>query len=135
MCKNRHVPICTYIADKVLENYILPNGDNLVYGKLGGSVNSIEKIINRLKDNGYNTTLVLNDLPIEKALQRSIGRYKSTGRLVAPQIGHFLLCSAPQYGQNAKSEENILPQEEQVLLVGTPCSSFSSMRCATFDNA
>ncbi len=74
------------IADDILDNYILSNGDNLVYPKLGSKVESITKIIDKLKGNGYKITLVLNDLPVEKALDRSVSRYKSTGRLVSPEI-------------------------------------------------
>ena len=74
------------ITDEVLREYILPNGDNVIIPKLGSSANSMIEIIQKLRDNEYEVTLVLNDLPIEKALQRSISRYNMTGRLVRPEI-------------------------------------------------
>jgi len=40
----------------------------------------------RGKGKDYSVTLVLNDLPIEKALERDISRFEATGRIVEPKI-------------------------------------------------
>ena len=71
------------IADGIFVKAIA-HGDNLVYPKVGGSAKSIRELAQQLKKHGYTTTLILNELPIEKALERNNNRYNETGRLVRP---------------------------------------------------
>lgn len=71
------------IADGIFDKAV-ENGDNIVYPKVGGSIASIRALAEDLKANGYTTTLILNELPIEKALERNNNRYNETGRLVRP---------------------------------------------------
>lgn len=71
------------IADGIFVKAIA-HGDNLVYPKVGGSTKSIRELAQQLKKHGYTTTLILNELPIEKALERNNNRYNETGRLVRP---------------------------------------------------
>lgn len=74
------------IAEEVLDEYATQNGDNVIYQKLGGDAESISKTITDFNSKGYSVTLVLNDLPIEKALERDISRFEETGRLVDPKV-------------------------------------------------
>lgn len=55
-----------------------------MYAKVGRTTSGIRKLTLELKAKGYTTHLVLNEIPIEKAFQRNIGRYNETGRLVPP---------------------------------------------------
>jgi hypothetical protein len=45
----------------------------------------VETLAQRLNDAGYTTTLIYNDLPMEKALERNINRFIETQRLVDPE--------------------------------------------------
>ncbi|MDR0841154.1 MAG: hypothetical protein LBN26_07230 [Christensenellaceae bacterium] len=64
----------------------LENGDNIVYPKLEGIVDSIRNIATLLHKKGYTAHLILNELPIDKAMERNNSRYQETGRLVSPKI-------------------------------------------------
>lgn len=59
-------------------------GYNMVIGKVGGDYESVGYIADQLAEQGYEIKVVLNDLPLEFAIDRTIGRYerKETKRLV-----------------------------------------------------
>ena len=60
------------------------NGYNMIIGKVGGDYKSVEDVINNLSDNGYQIEVILNDIPFEQAIDRTIGRYDrgETDRLI-----------------------------------------------------
>lgn len=51
------------------------DGYNMIIGKVGGDYESVEYILNELSDKGYKIDLILNDVPFEEALERTIGRF------------------------------------------------------------
>lgn len=61
------------------------NGDNIVIPRLGKNPKAIEKIINVLNERGYNVHLHNVKLPVEKAMGRSVSRFRETGRFVDPE--------------------------------------------------
>jgi len=71
---------------------------------VGKRLDSIQTRIRLLKGAGYKVHLVLVDLPIEKAVNRAIRRYRDDGRFVDPeyitQIG-----DAPARTYDALKEE------------------------------
>ena len=71
------------LANKFREN-LASQGYNMVIGKVGGDYESVGYILDELKDNGYQIQVVLNDVPFEVAVDRTIGRYDrgETDRLV-----------------------------------------------------
>lgn len=74
----------SFIADNVLD-LAVENGDNIVYPKVGGKADNIRALAADLRTHGYTTHLILNELPIEKAMERNNNRYRETGRLVNPK--------------------------------------------------
>lgn len=60
------------------------DGWNMVIGKVGGDYESVSGILDDLEKNGYEVDVILNDVPLDVALDRTIGRYerKETSRLV-----------------------------------------------------
>jgi len=60
------------------------NGDNLILPLVGRGVDSVKAKIDILSDAGYKVRLHFIDLPVEKAVTRSIARFRKTGRLVDP---------------------------------------------------
>lgn len=60
---------------KKFQSMAMEKGFNMVLPKVGGNPKSMEKVIKSLKDAGYTVNLTLAQLPLEKALQRDMGRY------------------------------------------------------------
>lgn len=65
-------------------NNLAKQGYNMIIGKVGGDYKSVEDTINTLSDNGYQVEVILNDLPFEQAIDRTIGRFDrgETDRLI-----------------------------------------------------
>ena len=65
-------------------NALSNQGYNMVIGKVGGDFDSVEHILDDLKDNGYEVEVILNDLPFDKAIDRTVGRFDrgETDRLI-----------------------------------------------------
>lgn len=59
-------------------------GENIALPRVGASAQGIAELIDGLKQANYRVTLVLNDLAIERAVERAVKRFQSTGRLVPP---------------------------------------------------
>ena len=59
-------------------------GANMVIGKVGGDYERIGQLLDELQQSGYQVDVVLNDVPLETAMDRTVGRYerKETNRLV-----------------------------------------------------
>ena len=82
---------CSFEESKeILESVIaesVANGDNLVYPIVGGgNAAKLAKKIEYFKKNGYTVFLHLNELSSNKAMDRMLGRFISTGRLIDPKI-------------------------------------------------
>ena len=60
---------------KKFQQTAMERGCNIVLLKVGGNPESMQKVIKGLKDAGYIFNLTLAQLPLEKALQRDMGRY------------------------------------------------------------
>lgn len=73
------------LIDEVLARAVIA-GENMVLPKVGGSVGSIEALAEKLARNGYMVNLVLADVPGDVALQRMIGRFVATGRIIPLDI-------------------------------------------------
>ena len=60
------------------------NGYNMIIGKVGGDYESVGYILDELADNGYQIDVILNDLPFDEAIDRTIGRFDrgETDRLI-----------------------------------------------------
>lgn len=71
------------IINMVLERAI-DNGDNLVLPKVGKNLDSIERLISDLKEDGYRVGVINMTVPTDTAYVRMIGRFIETGRLVNP---------------------------------------------------
>lgn len=75
------------LADRFMDD--LANEDyNMIIGKVGGSFEGIEYILDTLGSKGYDIQIIYNDVPMEETLRRSIERYKSgeTDRLVPFEV-------------------------------------------------
>ncbi|HHW41250.1 MAG TPA: hypothetical protein GXX19_08900 [Syntrophomonadaceae bacterium] len=72
----------------IVENFIMPraleNKDNIVLPVVGKDLKKMRERIDLFKAAGYKVHLVFTDLPVEKAVERAIARWKSTGRFVDP---------------------------------------------------
>jgi predicted kinase len=71
------------LAERVL-NMALELGDNVVIPKVGGTVGSIEKLVNKLKEKGYSVDLVDMSVTYKNARNRMFLRFVKTGRLINP---------------------------------------------------
>ena len=60
---------------KRFQQMAMEKGCNMVLPKVGGNPESMQKVIEGLKTAGYTVNLTLAQLPLEKALQRDMGRY------------------------------------------------------------
>jgi len=60
----------------------ISRGVNIAIPTVGADADGVERLLLQLKAEGYRVTLVLNDLPIERAAQRNMARFRETGRLV-----------------------------------------------------
>lgn len=65
-------------------NGLEEQGYNMVIGKVGGDYESVGYVLDELAKNGYQIDVVLNDLPFDEAMDRTIGRFErgETDRLV-----------------------------------------------------
>ena len=61
------------------------NGDNIVIPKIGKSLNTIDLLINSLKEDGYTINLLNVAVPSDTAYVRMISRFINTGRLINPE--------------------------------------------------
>jgi len=71
------------LAERVL-NMALELGDNVVIPKVGGTVGSIEKLVNKLKEKGYSVDLVDMSVTYKNARNRMFLRFVKEGRLINP---------------------------------------------------
>ncbi len=69
--------------DAVLSQSIY-NGDNIVIPWVGKSPQKLRDALSVLKQSGYTVHLSLNELDPDKAAQRAVSRFVSTGRFVDP---------------------------------------------------
>ena len=76
------------IAEELLLDRALENGDNVVLPLVGKNSNKIRRLRDVLVDRGYEVHLHLVDLPAEKAAARAVERFEQTGRFVDP---HYVL--------------------------------------------
>ena len=65
-------------------NELSGQGYNMIIGKVGGDIESVDYVVKELAEKGYDINVILNDVPLEVALDRTIGRFdrKETDRLV-----------------------------------------------------
>lgn len=71
------------LADS-FRNGLAQQGYNMIIGKVGGDYESVDYILDDLQKNGYEVDVILNDLPFEEAVDRTIGRFDrgETDRIV-----------------------------------------------------
>lgn len=65
-------------------NELSNQGYNMIIGKVGGDIESVDYVVKELAKKNYDIEVILNDVPLETALDRTIGRFsrKETDRLV-----------------------------------------------------
>ena len=65
-------------------NELGQEGYNMIIGKVGGDIDSVDYVVKELAEQGYGINVILNDVPLEVAMDRTIGRFdrKETDRLV-----------------------------------------------------
>lgn len=71
------------IADAIIGHAIVA-GDNMVLPLIGKNPERVEELVRNLRNEGYAVYVHLNEVPLEKAAQRAISRFKETGRFVDP---------------------------------------------------
>jgi len=71
------------ISDQVL-NRAITAGDNIILPKVGGDPEKILSTIRALHELGYRVELANLAVPYDTAVQRMIGRFLGTGRLINP---------------------------------------------------
>lgn len=71
------------VADRILRRAI-ENGDNIVYPVVGRTLANVEAVVDQLNKAGYQIHVHFVDLPVAKAQQRAIERYRRSGRFVDP---------------------------------------------------
>lgn len=81
---NRVHPESKIIFSKAVFDAI-QSGRNIVTPIVGKSIKSIENIRKLGEAYGYECHLHINELPLEKAIVRSMERYKNTGRYISPE--------------------------------------------------
>ena len=69
----------------IIEDIATAEGTNIVIPKVGGSEGSIRKLIQRLKDKGYEVDLVDMQVSYSNARMRMYRRFVGTGRLIPPE--------------------------------------------------
>lgn len=72
------------IAEEMLQARAVEAGANIVQPLVGKNLNKIDRLLKLYSEGGYEVHLHFVDLPVEKAVQRSITRYVETGRLLDP---------------------------------------------------
>lgn len=68
----------------IMRDRAIARGDALALPIVGSSADRVAGELAALRAAGYHVTLVYNDLPIEKAVERAIRRFRADGRLVDP---------------------------------------------------
>jgi predicted ABC-type ATPase len=74
------------IAERMLNDAIRA-GANVALPVVGKTLSTLRERIAMLKGAGYQVSLILVDLPIDKAADRAIARFRKTGRFVDPDCG------------------------------------------------
>lgn len=94
------------IEEGIMEKALF-KGDNIVIPRLGKNLVTMQELIKELKNWGYKVNLHYADAPVKEAIDRSITRYRETGRFVDPQfIGSLGLITSKNY-DILKSEEGV----------------------------
>lgn len=81
------------IVDTILQE-AMQNGCNIVMDNVGHSKDSIIKLLDKVKVNGYKVHLRMVDLPSVKATKRALTRFEETNRFVDPLL-YLLLQNKP----------------------------------------
>jgi len=78
-----HKESADIIEPKII-NMATWEGDNIVIPRLGKNATKIDTMIMEFKKDGYSVYLHRVDLPVEKAMQRTVNRFIERGRFVDP---------------------------------------------------
>jgi hypothetical protein len=70
---------------KILEGIMRAEGTNMIVPKVGGSAGSIEKLVARMRESGYEVAVVNMAVEPDEAYRRMIGRFVDTGRIIPPK--------------------------------------------------
>jgi len=82
------------IADTLLKDAVL-DGENIVIPKVGGKYDSIKKLIDMLKAEGYSVNVHFNDLNPNKAAGRNMRRLATQGRFLDLETTSFKYGNKP----------------------------------------
>ena len=89
-----HVESSDLILPRIMAR-AMENGDNIVWPTVGKTRSTLQRQLKDFKSAGYKVHLHYIDLPAADAIERAIGRYFRTGRLVHPEyiasVGDFPL--------------------------------------------
>ena len=94
------------IAEGAVLKQAVINGDNIVMPVVGKNLGKMKAMIAEMKAHGYDVHLHLVDLPVDKAAERAIQRWKETGVFVDPDyvVNHVGLKPSKNYDILKKEE-------------------------------
>lgn len=82
------------LADRLLARSVA-KGENIVIPKVGGKYESIDKLISKFRNEGYEVYLHFNDLDPNKAAARNLRRFASQGRFLDLDTTSFKYGNEP----------------------------------------
>lgn len=107
------------ILNKQVMDRAMANGDNIVWPHVGESDASLQKIIPRFKEAGYDVHLHHAEAPLEKTLPRLVDRFNKTGRFVDPDYAYNTVGLRPnEVNATIKSHEGLTSQSRYSTDVG-----------------
>lgn len=78
------------IVENLLFQRALENGDNFVMPRVGRTTASVTAMLDDLQAQGYDTQVKMADLPLEKARERALQRWRDGDRFVNPDYISFV---------------------------------------------
>ena len=84
-----------YVTNSIVKPALMAEGTNLAIPVVGKTEKSLYRNIQELVDAGYNVSVVLTELPVEKAASRNFTRMLETGRNVADEYVRHIVGDKP----------------------------------------
>lgn len=94
------------IAEQLLHESFA-RGENIIYPGVGKGENTVRRLIGSARKNGYDVHVYFVDLPIEKAMDRVVKRFRQTGRFVSPAYLEAVGSQPRQVFEGIKQESII----------------------------
>jgi hypothetical protein len=117
----------TLIAAQVTKQ-LVQNGENIAVPMIGRTMDKVQRLVDRLKANGYDVDLINLTVDPEEAYRRAVGRFVKTGRISswdylkgvgkAPRDNYYSLKQGGSIREGIDVDGNRGPQEEPHFLDG-----------------